>query len=355
MSALFTPLALRAVTLPNRVAMAPMCQYSAGPDGLPTDWHRVHLGSRAVGGAGLIVTEATAVVPEGRISPQDTGLWSGAHVDAWRPVTGFIAAQGAVPAVQLAHAGFKASTYRPWAPRRGGVPDTEGGWTPVGPGAEPFVPDYREPTALDEAGIAGVVSAFATAAGRAIDAGFTAVEIHAAHGYLLHEFLSPLTNHRTDGYGGDRDARMRLALEVARAVRAAVGEDVPVLTRISATDWVEGGWTVEDSVVLAAELAAAGVDLVDASSGGASAGAAIPVGPGYQVPLAARIRRDAGVLTGAVGLIVEPEQAEEIVAGGEADLVLLGRELLRDPYWPRCAAAKLGAEPDWPAQYLRAF
>ncbi|MEU5939248.1 NADH:flavin oxidoreductase/NADH oxidase [Micromonospora sp. NPDC047548] len=355
MSSLFTPLALRAVTLPNRVALAPMCQYSAGPDGLPTDWHRIHLGSRAVGGAGLILTEATAVVPEGRISPQDTGLWSDAHVDAWRPVTGFVSAQGAVPAVQLAHAGFKASTYRPWAERPGGVPDTEGGWTPVGPGAVPFLPHYREPTALDEAGIARVVSAFATAAGRAVDAGFGAVEIHAAHGYLLHEFLSPLTNHRTDGYGGDRAARMRLALEVARAVRAAVGEQVPVLTRISATDWVEGGWTVEDSVVLAGELAAAGVDLVDASSGGASAHAGIPVGPGYQVPLAARIRRDAGVLTGAVGLIVEPEQAEQIVAGGEADLVLLGRELLRDPYWPRRAAAKLGAHPAWPDQYARAF
>ncbi|WP_422752838.1 NADH:flavin oxidoreductase/NADH oxidase [Micromonospora sp. WMMD708] len=355
MSALFTPLALRGVTLPNRIALAPMCQYSAGPDGLPTDWHRVHLGSRAVGGAGLVVTEATAVVPEGRISPQDTGIWSDAHVDAWRPVTAFVAAQGAVPAVQLAHAGFKASTWRPWAAGRGGVPDAEGGWTPVGPGAEPFLPDYRQPTALDETGIAGVVSAFATAAGRAVDAGFAAVEIHAAHGYLLHEFLSPLTNHRTDGYGGDRAARMRLTLEVARAVRATVGEQVPVLTRISATDWVDGGWTADDSVALAAELAATGVDLVDASSGGASTRAAIPVGPGYQVPLAARIRREAGVPTGAVGLIVEPEQAEQIVAAGEADLVLLGRELLRDPYWPRRAAAKLGATPDWPDPYARAF
>ncbi|MGW1057677.1 NADH:flavin oxidoreductase/NADH oxidase [Micromonospora rubida] len=354
MSVLFTPLELRGVTLSNRVALAPMCQYSAGPDGLPTDWHRVHLGARAVGGAGLVMTEATAVVPEGRISPQDTGLWSGAHVDAWRPVTEFIAAQGAVPAVQLAHAGFKASTYRPWAEHRGGVPDADGGWAPVGPGAEPFVPGYRVPTALDEAGIAGVVEAFATAAGRAADAGFAAVEIHAAHGYLLHEFLSPLTNHRADAWGGDRAGRMRLTLAVARAVRAAVGEEVAVLTRISATDWTEGGWTVEDSVVLAGELAAAGVDLVDASSGGAAARAAIPVGPGYQVPLAARIRREAGIPTGAVGLIVEPEQAERIVAGGEADLVLLGRELLRDPYWPRRAAAKLAAAPSWPAQYARA-
>ncbi|MFG2008244.1 NADH:flavin oxidoreductase/NADH oxidase [Micromonospora sp. NPDC048868] len=354
MSVLFTPLTLRSVTLPNRIALAPMCQYTAGPDGLPTDWHLVHLGARAVGGAGLVMTEATAVLPEGRISPQDTGLWSGAHVDAWRPVTAFVAAHGAVPVVQLAHAGFKASTYRPWASRRGGVPDAEGGWTPVGPGSAPFVPDYRVPTALDEAGIANVVEAFAAGAARAVDAGFAAVEIHAAHGYLLHEFLSPLTNHRDDGWGGDRSGRMRLTLEVARAVRAAVGEDVPVLTRISATDWEPTGWTAEDSVVLAGELAAAGVDLVDCSSGGASATATIPVGPGYQVPLAARVRREAGVATGAVGLIVEPEQAEEIVASGDADLVLLGRELLRDPYWPHRAAAKLGATPTWPAQYARA-
>ncbi|MDG4792505.1 NADH:flavin oxidoreductase/NADH oxidase [Micromonospora sp. WMMD1082] len=354
MSSLFAPLTLRAVTLPNRIALAPMCQYSAGPDGLPTDWHLVHLGARAVGGAGLVMTEATAVSPEGRISPQDTGLWSGRHVDAWRPVTRFLAAQGAVPAVQLAHAGIKASTYRPWEPRRGGVPDAEGGWVPVGPTAEPFLPEYRVPTALDEAGIAAVVEAFAAAATRAVDAGFTAVEVHAAHGYLLHEFLSPLTNHRADGWGGDRAGRMRLTLEVARAVRAAVGEDVPVLARISATDWVDGGWTVDDSVALAAELAAAGVDLVDCSSGGASPTAAVPVGRGYQVPLAARVRREARVATGAVGLIVEPEHAEAIVADGEADLVLLGRELLRNPYWPHQAAAKLGADPSWSPQYVRA-
>ncbi|MFI6819441.1 NADH:flavin oxidoreductase/NADH oxidase [Micromonospora sp. NPDC050187] len=355
MSALFTPLPLRGVTLPNRVGLAPMCQYRAEADGRPNDWHRVHLGARAVGGAGLVLTEATAVVPEGRISPQDTGLWSGAQVDAWRPITDFLTRQGSVPAVQLAHAGFKASTYRPWASRSGGVPDADGGWTPVGPGAEPFVPGYRTPTALDTAGIEAVVEAFGAAAARAVDAGFAAVEVHAAHGYLLHEFLSPLTNHRTDGYGGDRAGRMRLTVEVVRAVRAAVGGDVPVLARISATDWVDGGWTVDDSVALTGELAAAGVDLVDCSSGGASPGARIPVGPGYQVPLAARVRRDTGVPTGAVGLIVEPEQAERIIAEGEADLVLLGRELLRDPYWPRRAAAKLGADPGWPAPYARAF
>jgi 2,4-dienoyl-CoA reductase-like NADH-dependent reductase (Old Yellow Enzyme family) len=354
-SALFRPLQLRGVTLRNRVAMAPMCQYSAGPDGLPTDWHRIHLGARAVGGVGLVLTEATAVLPEGRISPQDTGLWSDAHVEAWRPITTFIAGQGAVPAVQLAHAGVKASSYRPWSPQRGGVPDAEGGWTPVGPGAEPFAPSYRLPTALDEAGIDAVIEAFATAARRALAAGFAAVELHAAHGYLLHEFLSPLSNHRTDQYGGDLAGRMRLPLAVARAVRAAVGAEVPVLARISTTDWVTGGWTVPDSVLLAGELAAAGVDLIDCSSAGVVPSAPIPFGPGYLVPMAARIRRESGVPTGAVGLITEPEQAEEIVASGQADLVLLGRELLRDPYWPRRAAVRLGAEPDGPAQYLRAW
>ncbi|RKN28812.1 NADH:flavin oxidoreductase/NADH oxidase [Micromonospora musae] len=354
MSKLFAPLALRAVTLPNRIAMAPMCQYTAGPDGLPSEWHLVHLGARAAGGVGLVLSEATAVLPEGRISPQDTGIWSGAHVDAWRPVAAFLTAHGAVPAMQLAHAGFKASTYRPWAAERGGVPDADGGWTPVAPGTTPFAPNYRTPTALDATGISEVVEAFAAGATRALDAGFAAVEIHAAHGYLLHEFLSPLTNHRTDEYGGDRAGRIRLTLEVARAVRAAVGEEVPVLARISSIDWVEGGWTVDDSVVLAAELAGAGVDLVDTSSGGVSPAQQVPLAPGYQVPAAARIRREAGVPTGAVGLIVEPEHAEQIVADGEADLVLLGRELLRDPYWPLRAAAKLGAAATWPNQYLRA-
>jgi 2,4-dienoyl-CoA reductase-like NADH-dependent reductase (Old Yellow Enzyme family) len=355
MSLLFEPLPLRAVTLPNRVGMSPMCQYSAGDDGLPTPWHAVHLGSRAVGGAGLVITEATAVTAEGRISPQDTGIWSGRHVDAWRPIAGFIGAQGAVPAMQLGHAGFKASTYSPFALGRGGVPDEEGGWEPVAPGSTPFTLTYRTPRALDAAGIAAVVDAFAAGATRALDAGFRAVEIHAAHGYLLHEFLSPLTNDRTDEYGGSLANRMRLAVEVTTAVRAAVGPDVPVLARISATDWVDGGWSVEDSVVLAGELKAAGADLIDCSTGGASPKAEIPVGPGYQVPLASRVRAGAGVPTAAVGIITEPEQAEEILADGHADLVLLGRELLRDPYWPRRAAMKLGAEPGVPPQYRRAF
>jgi 2,4-dienoyl-CoA reductase-like NADH-dependent reductase (Old Yellow Enzyme family) len=355
MSLLFEPLPLRAVTLPNRVGMSPMCQYSAGDDGLPTPWHAVHLGSRAVGGAGLVITEATAVTAAGRISPQDTGIWSGRHVDAWRPIAGFIGAQGAVPAMQLAHAGFKASTYPPFALGRGGVPDVEGGWEPVAPTTTPFALTYRTPRALDTAGIAEVVEAFVVGAVRALDAGFRAVEVHAAHGYLLHEFLSPLVNDRTDGYGGSLANRMRLAVEVTEAVRAAVGDDVPVLVRISTTDWVDGGWTVDDSVELAGALKAAGADLIDCSSGGAALAAEIPVGPGYQVPNAARVRAGAGVPTAAVGLITEPEQAEEILAEGQADLVLLGRELLRDPYWPGRAAMKLGAEPGWPAQYRRAF
>jgi 2,4-dienoyl-CoA reductase-like NADH-dependent reductase (Old Yellow Enzyme family) len=352
MSLLFEPLDLRGVRLANRIAMAPMCQYSA-TDGLPNDWHLVHLGSRAAGGAGLVISEATAVVPEGRISPQDTGIWSGAHVDAWRPITAFISARGAVPAVQLAHAGFKASTYRPWSPVQGGVPDSEGGWEPVAPGNEPFVPSYRTPRALDKAGIAEVVAAFAASARRSLDAGFRAVELHAAHGYLLHEFLSPLTNKRTDEYGGDFAGRARLLLEVAHAVRAEIGDDVPLLTRISATDWTTGGWAPEDSVELARELRTAGVDLIDCSSGGASANAKVPVGPAYQAPLAALVRQETGMPTGAVGLITEPKQAEQILTDGQADLVLLGRELLREPYWPRRAAKELGAESRRPDQYAR--
>jgi 2,4-dienoyl-CoA reductase-like NADH-dependent reductase (Old Yellow Enzyme family) len=352
MSRLFTPYRIRDVELPNRVVVSPMCQYSA-TDGLPGPWHLVHLGSRAVGGAGTVFTEASAVTPEGRISPADAGLWSGAHVDAWRPVTEFIASLGAVPATQLAHAGFKASTSPPWA--GGKALPVADGWTPVAPTTVAFRDDYPTPAALDEAGITGVVEAFGAAAERAVDAGFRAVEIHAAHGYLLHEFLSPLTNTRTDGWGGDRAGRSRLAVETTRAVRAAVGEAVPVLVRISATDWTPGGWTDTDSVALARDLVDAGADLIDCSSGGVVPHADIPVGPGYQVPLAAKVRAEAGVPTGAVGLITEPEQAEQILADGHADLVLLARELLRDPYWPGRAAAKLGDTPSWPVQYQRAF
>ncbi|GAA1797421.1 NADH:flavin oxidoreductase/NADH oxidase [Planosporangium flavigriseum] len=356
MSLLFEPLPLRAVTLPNRIGMTPMCQYSCfDHDGLPTQWHAAHLGSRAVGGAGLIITEATAVTPEGRITPEDTGIWSGKHVDAWRPIAAFLSAHGAVPAMQLAHAGFKASTYSPFALGRDGVADEDGGWEPVAPTTTPFSLTYRTPRALDTAGIAEVIDAFAAGAVRALDAGFRAVEVHAAHGYLLHEFLSPLANDRTDEYGGSLANRMRLPLEVTRAVRAAVGEDVPVLVRISATDWVEGGWTGEDSVELAGELKAVGADLIDCSTGGVVPKATIPVGPGYQVPFASQVRTKADIPTAAVGIITEPEQAEEILADGHADVVLLGRELLRDPYWPRRAAIRLGVDPGVPPQYRGAY
>jgi len=351
-SALFQPLRLRETTLRSRIAVSPMCQYSAR-EGRPTDWHLVHLGSRAVGGAGLVIAEACAVLPEGRITPDDTGLWSDAHAEAWAPITRFIADQGAVPAVQLAHAGRKASTEAPW---HGGGPAGEGarGWRPVGPSPLPFAEGYPVPRELSTDEITAVVGAFRDAARRAERAGFEVVEIHMAHGYLLHQFLSPLTNRRTDEYGGSLENRMRLPLEVARAVREAFPVERPILARISATDWVEGGWDLEQSVALARALRETGVDLVDCSSGGLVPHAKVPLAPGYQVPFAEAIRERAGVMTGAVGLITEPAQAEAIVAGGKADLVLLARQLLRDPYWPLHAAQALGVEVPWPNQYLRA-
>jgi 2,4-dienoyl-CoA reductase-like NADH-dependent reductase (Old Yellow Enzyme family) len=351
---LFSPLPLRGVTLPNRVAMSPMCQYSA-IDGLPNAWHQAHLGTRAVGGVGLLVAEASAVTPAGRISPRDAGIWSAAHAAAWRPITEFVASRGAVPAIQLAHAGFKASTWWPFAGSRGGVSDADGGWTPVGPTGTAFLPSYRVPDPLSPAAIGAIVEAFAAAAGFALAAGFRAVEVHAAHGYLLHEFYSPLVNTRADDYGGDFGGRTRFVREVVAAVRAAVGEEVPVLVRLSCTDWVPGGWTIDDTVRLATDLLAGGADLIDCSSGGAAAAAQIPAEPGYQVPFADRVRRETGGLTGAVGLITTPDQANEIVSNGRADIVLLGRELLRDPYWPQHAAIALGIEPRWPDQYLRAY
>ena len=352
MSALFQPLSIRETTLRNRVAVSPMCQYSS-PDGRPTAWHLVHLGSRAVGGAALVIAEASAVVPEGRISPDDTGIWSDAHAEAWAPVARFVAEQGAVAGIQLAHAGRKASTDVPW---RGGAPLGAGarGWRPVAPSPLAFDEGYPVPRALSTDELPAVVGAFRDAARRAEQAGFGLVEIHMAHGYLLHQFLSPLTNHRTDEYGGPLENRMRLPLEVARAVRDAFPVERPVLARISATDWVEGGWDLEQSVVLARSLREAGVDLVDCSSGGLVPHAKVPLGPGYQVPFAEAVRARAGVMTGAVGLIREPAQAEAVVAGGKADLVLLAREMLRDPYWPLHAARALGAEVRWPDQYLRA-
>ena len=353
MSALFQPLAQRGLQLRNRIAVSPMCMYSS-VDGLPGDWHLVHLGSRAVGGAAVVMTEAAAVSPEGRISPEDAGIWNDAQATAWAPVAAFVAAQGAVPAMQLAHAGRKASTWAPWR-GRGAVPPGDGGWQVVAPSALAYAADYPSPQALDAAGIARVVADFRAAAGRALDAGFGLVEVHAAHGYLLHQFLSPLSNRRDDAWGGGFEGRTRLLREVLAAVREVWPERLPLWLRISATDWVEGGWDADQSVELARGLQALGVDLVDTSSGGLSPRQRIEAGPGYQVPFAARIRREAGIATGAVGLLTEPAQVEAVVASGEADVVLLARELLRDPYFPRRAAKALGAKLPAPEQYLRAW
>lgn len=352
MAHLFSTLRLRGLDFRNRIFVSPMCQYSS-TEGLPNDWHLVHLGSRAVGGAALVMVEASAVSPAGRISPTDSGLWSARHADAFRPIANFIKAQGAVPAIQLAHAGRKASTDVPW---RGGGPieSAAGGWRPLAPSALPFAPGHLVPMALTPAEIDTVVEEFATATRHALAAGFEVVELHMAHGYLLHEFLSPLSNRRTDDYGGAFVNRARLPLRVARAMRELWPAHLPLFVRISATDWVEGGWDLEQSINLAAELKNLGVDLVDCSSGGLVADAKIPAGPGFQVPFAAEIRKRVGIATGAVGLITQPAQAEDIIATGQADVVLLARELLRDPYWPLHAAKQLGVDVSWPVQYLRA-
>jgi 2,4-dienoyl-CoA reductase-like NADH-dependent reductase (Old Yellow Enzyme family) len=354
MSHLFSPVQLRSTTIRNRVWVAPMCQYSA-VDGVPNDWHLVHLGSFARGGAGLVLTEATGVSPEGRISPADTGIWNDEQVTAWSRIVAFVHGQGATAGMQLGHAGRKASTRAPFD-GRGTVAADEGGWATVGPSPVPF-PGIAEPRELTTADIDRVVADFAAGASRALRAGFDLLEIHAAHGYLLHQFLSPLSNHRQDEYGGSFDNRVRLLLRVVEAVRDTVPADTPLLVRISATDWAEGGWTGDESVALARLLHDAGVDLVDVSTGG-NVLADIPVGPGYQVPFAARIRKEAGIPTGAVGLITEPKQAEEIVADGQADVVLLARALLRDPHWALRAAHELGVPVgdgvEWPKQYLRA-
>jgi 2,4-dienoyl-CoA reductase-like NADH-dependent reductase (Old Yellow Enzyme family) len=352
MPSLFDPITFRGLTLANRILVSPMCEYSC-EDGLANDWHLVHLGSRAVGGAGLIFTEATAVTPEGRISPEDLGLWSDRHAEPLARVVSFIHSQGRPAGIQLAHAGRKASMRRPWDPP-GAVDPQDGGWTPVGPTDVAFADSYAVPAALDGAAIAAVVDAFRAAALRAREAGFDVAEVHAAHGYLIHEFLSPLSNTRSDEYGGSFDNRARLCLEVVDAIRAVWPDRLPVFVRISATDWIGGGWDIDQSVELARRLRDRGVDLIDCSSGGNVATAKIPLGPGYQVPFAERIRREVGIPTGAVGLITEPRQADEIVSSGRADCVLLARELLRDPYWPLRAARELGHPIDWPAQYLRA-
>ncbi|MFE3598396.1 NADH:flavin oxidoreductase/NADH oxidase [Streptomyces sp. NPDC059142] len=358
MSALFEPYTLRSLTVPNRIWMAPMCQYSAeetGPEaGVPGDWHFAHLAARAVGGTGLILTEATAVSPEGRISPADLGIWNDTQVAAFRRITRFLSEQGTVSGIQLAHAGRKASTDRPW--KGGGPVGAEaGGWEPLAPSAVPFAEGHLLPAELTVEQIEGIVGQFAAAARRSLEAGFEVVEVHGAHGYLIGEFLSPHSNRRTDSYGGSFENRARFALQVVDAVRAEWPDELPVFFRISATDWLdEGGWTVDDTVRLADELLAHGVDLLDVSSGGNAAGARIPVTPGYQVPFAARVKAETRLPVAAVGLITEPEQAEKILSNGEADAVLLGRELLRDPSWARRAAGELGGTVHTPPQYHRA-
>ncbi|MES1256042.1 MAG: NADH:flavin oxidoreductase/NADH oxidase [Acidobacteriota bacterium] len=352
MAHLFDPFPLRSLTLSSRILVSPMCQYSSD-NGFSNDWHLVHLGSRAVGGAALVLTEATAVTAEGRISPQDLGLYRDEHVAGLERIVAFVHGQGTYAGIQLAHAGRKGSTGRPWE-NITTVPPTAGGWQPVAPGSAPFDHDYPVPRAMTLGDIAGVVEAFVRAAHRALAAGFDVIELHAAHGYLIHQFLSPLVNDRTDGYGGSFDNRIRLCLEVVDAVRGVWPERLPLFVRLSATDWVPGGWDVEQSVELSRRLRERGVDLVDCSSGGAVPNARIPVGPGYQVEFAARIRRDAGVPTGAVGLITDAAQADAIVRAGQADCVLLARELLRDPYFPLRAARELDQAVSWPRQYLRA-
>lgn len=351
---LFTPLRLRDVRLRNRIGVSPMCQYSSD-DGFANDWHLVHLGSRAVGGAGLVVAEATAVVAEGRISPQDLGIWKDEHVEMLGRIFRFVEAQGAAPGIQLAHAGRKASTPRPWEDGSA-VSESEGGWRPIyAPTAEAFEEGDIVPEAIDAAGIRRVVEAFAIAAQRAEAAGAKVIEIHAAHGYLLHEFLSPLVNRRTDEYGGSFENRSRALRETVEAVRGVWPERYPLFVRISATDWVPGGWDIDEAVQLARMLKSLGVDMIDCSSGGAVPNAKIPVGPGYQVPFAERVRREGEIATAAVGMITEVEQANDIIIGGRADLVLLAREFLREPYWPLKAAAQLGGDLKPPVQYERAF
>lgn len=351
-SKLFSPLTLRALTLPNRIAVSPMCQYSAR-DGFVNDWHLVHLGSRAVGGAGLVIVEAAGVLAEGRITPEDIGIWKDEHIGPLRRITRFIETQGSCAGIQLAHAGRKASAYRPWAGKTGSMPAAEGGWETVGPSAIPFDGTFKTPMALRVEGIAQRVQAFADAALRACEAGFKVVEIHAAHGYLLHEFLSPLSNHRSDRYGGALENRARFLMEVVKAVRQVWPADLPLFVRVSATDWTEGGLTPDEIVAVSRLLRDAGVDLMDISSGGNTATAAIPSGPGYQTTFAARVRCEADIATGAVGMITDAMQAEHILRTGQADLVLLGRELLRDPYWPLHAADALKENVAWPPQYAR--
>lgn len=349
---LFDPLRLRGLTARNRIMVSPMCQYSS-PDGFATDWHLVHLGGRAVGGAAIVFTEANAVTAEGRISPQDLGIWKDDHIEFLSRIARFIREQGAIPGTQLAHAGRKGSTRVPWE-TPGAVAISEGGWVPVAPSGIPFSESYPKPAALDENGIRGVVKAFADAARRALDAGFLVLEIHAAHGYLIDEFLSPLSNKRTDAYGGSFENRTRILREIVGAIRTTWPDHLPLFVRISATDWVEDGWDLEQSVELAKQIRLLGVDLIDCSSGGVVPDAKIPIGPGFQVPFAEAIRREAGILTGAVGMITTAAQATEILRDGKADLIVMAREFLRQPYRPLHAADEEKFSASWPVQYLRA-
>ena len=353
MTHLFDSLSIRDLTFSNRVFVSPMCQYCSS-DGFANDWHFVHLASRAVGGAGLILTEATAVLPEARISPQDLGIWKEEHIEPLARIVHFIHKQGSVAGMQLAHAGRKASTYRPWE-GNGTIPESAGGWKNVAaPSAIAFANHYPTPQALTPQGIQNIVNGFQAAARRACEAGFRVAEIHAAHGYLIHEFLSPLSNQRTDAYGGSFESRTRILREIVAAVRGEWPQGAPLFVRISATDWVDGGWDIQQSIELARQLKMLGVDLIDCSSGGNVPRAKIPVGAGYQTPFADQIRREANILTGAVGMITNAVQAEHILTTGQADAVIIARELLRDPYWPLRAARELGQPISWPVQYLRA-
>lgn len=347
---LLSPLTIRGVTFRNRIGMAPMCQYIAA-DGLASDWHLVHLGSRAAGGVGVVIVEATAVTPEGRISPGDLGIWGDQHIEPLARIARFVRSQGAVAGIQLAHAGRKASCQPPFEGGASIKTPEAGGWTVIGPSAIPFSEGDPIPVALDDAGIEETVAAFEAAADRAVEAGFQVIELHAAHGYLLHEFLSPLSNHRTDQYGGSLENRMRLPVRVAERLRQRIPEEMPLFVRISATDWVDGGWDGEQSVALSRKLKEVGVDLVHVSSGALVPQARIPVAKGYQIPFARQIRCEAKVMTGAVGLITDAQHANEIITGGDADLVFLARELLREPYWAIKAEQELGAEPTWPIPY----
>ena len=352
MSKLLSPIKIRQLEFRNRIVVSPMCQYSA-KRGMPNDWHVVHLGSRAVGGAGLVITEATAVSPEGRISPADLGVWNNEQVTAFRRITDFMKSQGAIPGIQIAHAGRKASTKIPWE-GEGWIAEDNGGWQTMAPSAIPFDNNYSHPKEMTVDDVKMVVFQFRDAAKRSLDAGFKVAEIHAAHGYLLHQFLSPLSNHRNDEYGGSLENRLRFPLEVAKVVREVWPEELPVFIRISATDWAEGGWDLKQSVEFAKCLTEIGIDLIDTSTGGLVPRVKIPVAPGYQLPFAETIRREANIMTGGIGLITTADQAEQVLANEQADVVVIAREFLRDPYFPLHAAKILGDDPQYPIQYLRA-